>query len=286
MKKTFVAVTGALLMTACASSKSGESGGSSQPAGEKKDAMSSSAMKIETEEVEYDVNGVKLKGFFAWDASKEGPRPGVLVVHEWWGHNDYARKRAKMLAELGYTGFALDMYGDGKKAEHPEDAKKFMMEVMGNAEAMQARFRAAQDLLTQHETTDPNQTAAIGYCFGGAVVLNMARAGASLEGVAAFHPGALTGPMKAKAGDVKGKVLVLNGAADPFVPPEQVTAFEEEMKAAGVSYELINYEGAKHAFTNPGATEKGEKFGLPLAYDKDADMKSWAKLESFLATIF
>ncbi|MEQ9495864.1 MAG: dienelactone hydrolase family protein [Deltaproteobacteria bacterium] len=285
MKKLLCAVSGAILFAACASSKSSESGASSQPAMEEKksDAMSS---KITTEEVQYDVNGVKLTGFVAYDASKEGPRPGILVVHEWWGHNDYARKRAEMLAELGYTGFALDMYGDGKQADHPKDAQKFMMEVMNDAEAMSARFRAAYDLLAQHDSTDPGKIGAIGYCFGGAVVLNMARAGVSLDGVAAFHAGALAGPMKAKTGDVKGKILVLHGGADPFVPPEQVTAFKEEMQAAGVSYEFVEYEGAKHAFTNPGATEKGKKFELPLAYDAEADKKSWEKMKSFFASIY
>lgn len=281
MNRTTLAVLGAFTLTACASSKSADTtDAASQP------ATTAAESSIETKEVMYEADGVKMTGYLAWDGSKEGKRPGVLVVHEWWGHNDYARKRARMLAELGYAAFAVDMYGDGKQADHPKDAQKFMMEVMSNMQGAKARFLAAHEILKNDEMTDGEHIAAIGYCFGGAVVLNMARMGLPLDGVAAFHAGSLAGPTPATAGDVKGKVLVLHGGADPFVPAEQVTAFKEEMDSAGVDYEFVEYAGAKHAFTNPGATAMGNKFELPLAYDAEADAASWAKLESFLNEIF
>ncbi len=241
---------------------------------------------IRGEEVSYEAGGASLKGYMAWDANQRGPRPGVLVVHEWWGHNDYVRRRARMLAEEGYAALALDMYGAGKLAQHPEDAQKFMNEAIGSADVAKARFMAAYELLKKHEVTDPSQIAAIGYCFGGGVVLQMARAGVDLDGVASFHGslGAQGGP--AAPGAVKAKVLVLHGGDDPLIPKEQVAAFKKEMDAAGVDYTFIEYPGAKHAFTNPAATEGGKKFGMPIAYDENADKQSWAELQKFLDGLF
>ncbi len=239
---------------------------------------------IQGEEITYQVGEVTLTGYLAYDADKKGARPGVLVVHEWWGHNDYVRDRAKQLAAMGYTAFALDMYGDGKFAAHPGDAQKFMMEVMGQADVAQLRFEAAMELLNNHASTN-DQMAAIGYCFGGAVVLQMARNGLELAGVASFH-GNLATEAPASEGTVNAKVLVLHGAADPFVPAEQVNAFKAEMDAAKVDYEFIAYPGAVHAFTNPGATALGEQFDLPLAYDETVDKQSWAELDKFLTEIF
>jgi len=244
------------------------------------------ASTVVGEEITYKAGDVELKGYLAYDKSKEGKRPGVLVVHEWWGHNEYTRKRAEMLAELGYTALAVDMYGDGKKADHPDDAQKFMMEVMGNIDAGMKRFDAARELLAAHETTNPESLAAIGYCFGGAVVLHAARTGAALDGVAAFHAGSLDAMAEGKKGEVVSQVLVAHGAADPFVKPESVVAFKKEMETLGVNLEWHEYEGAQHAFTNPGATEKGKKFDLPLAYDEQADKQSWDELKDFLQTIF
>lgn len=268
-----------LCLLACTSKKNPE------PATKASPVEASAASDIRAEEVTYSAGDTTLTGYIAWDAAKQGPRPGVLVVHEWWGHNDYVRRRARMLAEEGYTALALDMYGDGKQATHPEDAKKFMMETISNADAAKARFEAAYALLQNHETTDPSQMAAIGYCFGGAVVLQMARAGVDLDGVVSFH-GNLATEAPAKPGVVKSKVLVLHGAADPFVPPAQVEAFKNEMDAANVDYTLIEYPGAVHAFTNPTATEYGKKFDLPLAYDEKADTQSWAELQRFLKQLF
>jgi dienelactone hydrolase len=240
---------------------------------------------VRGEEVDYTAGGVTLKGYLAYDHSRQEKRPGVLVVHEWWGHNDYARKRARMLAEMGYTALAVDMYGGGKQAGHPDDAKKFMMEVLGNMEAGKARFEAARKLIQDHPSTDESKTAAIGYCFGGGVVLHMARSGMDLAGVASFH-GSLATEAPAEKGKVKADVLVLHGAADPFVKPEEVEAFKKEMSAAEVKMQFHEYPGAKHAFTNPGATKLGEEFKLPLEYNAAADKESWAELDKFLKAVF
>jgi len=241
---------------------------------------------IQSEEVEYSAEeGTPLKGFIAWDANVEGPRPGVIVVHEWWGQNDYPRERARKLAELGYTAMAIDMFGEGKQAEHPEDAMKFTQEVTSNLPVAEARFNAAVDLLRSRPTTDPENVAAIGYCFGGGVVLHMARIGTDLDGVVSFH-GSLPPLTPAKPGVVKAKVLACHGAADAFVPQEAVDAFKSEMEAAGVDYELVTYEGAKHGFTNPAADAAAEKFGIDLGYEADADAKSWEKMQSFFDEIF
>ncbi len=243
------------------------------------------AATIHSEEIAYEVDGVKLTGFLAYDTAIEGKRPGVLVVHEWWGHNPYVRKRALMLAEMGYSALALDMYGDGKLATHPEDAQKFMVEATSNMSTAKKRFQAARDLLAANPATDADRIAAIGYCFGGKIVLEMARAGMDLAGVASFH-GILATDRPAQPGDIKASILVLHGAADPFVPPEQVSAFKDEMAAAGVDLKFVAYPGAKHAFTNPEATAMGEKFSLPLVYDEAADKASWAELDAFLKHIF
>lgn len=247
--------------------------------------MVESEPDIQGEEVAYEVDGVLMNGYLAYDAAQDGPRPGVLVVHEWWGHNEYARSRARMLAEMGYTALAVDMYGDGKLAEHPEDAMKFMTEVTSQLPVAEERFRVARQVLEKHPTADATKTAAIGYCFGGGVVLHMARTGEDLAAVASFH-GSLGTESPAEPGVVTARVLVLNGAADPMVKPEHITAFEAEMEAAGVDMRLVNYEGAQHSFTNPEATAFGEQFEMPLVYDSAADEQSWAELDTFLRDSF
>ena len=237
------------------------------------------------EEVGYDVDGVKLTGYLAYDDSITGKRPGVLVVHEWWGHNDYVRVRADMLAEMGYTALALDMYGDGKSTDHPADASKFMMEVFSNMDVAVKRFVAARNILESHASTVSGQTAAIGYCFGGNIVLQMARSGMDLKGVASFH-GNLSTSKPAQPDAIKSHILVMHGADDPFVPPEQVDGFKAEMAAANADLKFIAYPGAVHAFTNPGADVLGKAHNLPLAYNEAADKQSWAELESFLKGVF
>lgn len=240
---------------------------------------------IVTEEIEYTVDDDTFTAFLAYDAAIEGERPGVLVVHEWWGHNDYVRDRAVQLAELGYSALALDMYGAGKVADHPGDAQKYMEEALANAGQLEARFLEAQRLLAEQNATDEDRIAAIGYCFGGTVVLDMARAGVDLDGVASFH-GALATEVPAEPEMVQAKVLVLHGDADVMVPPEQVEAFKAEMDAAGVDYEFIGYPGVQHSFSNPNATRMGEQYDMPLAYDEEADRHSWETLQQFLNSLW
>lgn len=240
---------------------------------------------VKVEPIVYKVGNTTHKGHIAYDDAQPGKRPGVLVIHEWWGLDDHARNSARKLAEAGYVALAIDMYGEGKQAHHPDDAKKFSAETAQNFPLMEQRFDAAYQFLADHQRVDPKRIAAIGYCFGGAVALNMARTGKDLRGVVAFHGTLQPIPGPAQKGKVKAKVLVLNGTDDPFVPKDQVAAFEKEMKDAGVDYKLVNYPGAKHAFTVPEGTAKGQKFSLPLEYNADADKKSWAEAQAFLARV-
>ncbi len=202
---------------------------------------------------------------------------GVLVVHEWWGLNDYTRSRTKQLADLGYQALAVDMYGDGKTANNLQEAQAYMTAAMGEPEKLNARFQAAREMLTK--TTE--RIYAIGYCFGGAVVLNQARRGTELAGVASFH-GLLETAQPAQAGKVKARVLVATGGADPMVTPAHTAAFVAEMQSAEVNLQLLSFPGVKHGSTNPAATENGKKYILPLAYDAYADKTSWEALLGFL----
>lgn len=209
------------------------------------------------------------------------PNAAVIVVHEWWGLNDYARGRAKKLAEEGYTAIAVDMYGNGQVADHPKDAEAFMDAAFAEPEKMTARFNAAKAILLQQDNVDAQRLYAMGYCFGGAVVLNQARMGNDLYGVASFH-GSLGTQSPAAPGAVKAKLLVATGGADKMVPAEQVGAFVTEMSNAGAELELLSFPGAMHSFTNPGSTAVGKQYDMPLAYDKHADEVSWAALQAFL----
>lgn len=241
--------------------------------------------EIQGKEVQYEANGTTLKGYLAYDDAVAGKRPGVLVVHEWWGHNEYARKRAEMLAGLGYTALAVDMYGNGKQAAHPDEAGQFASEVAENAPVAKERFLAGLNFLKAQESVNPEKIAAIGYCFGGATVLNMARAGVDLKGVVSFH-GSLATETPAQPGTVKAKVLVAHGAADSFIPQEDIDAFKKEMEAAGVDYKFVAYPEAKHSFTNPDADKISAEFALPIAYNAPADKKSWEDMQAFLQEVF
>jgi len=240
---------------------------------------------VQGKEVSYESNGVTLKGYVAWDDAVKVKHPGVLVVHEWWGHNEYARKRARMLAEQGYTAFALDMYGNGKQASHPKDAQKFSQEVSSNDPMARARFEAALNVLKKQPNVDGDNIGAIGYCFGGSVVLNMARLGEPLKVVESFHGGLKSGHV-AEAGKVKARMASFTGEADPFIPAEDVAAFRAEMDKAGVPHLIVTYPGAKHSFTNPDADKFSRKFKLPMAYDAEADKDSWARGMKFMAEAF
>jgi dienelactone hydrolase len=241
--------------------------------------------KVVGKAVEYKAGDVTLKGYLAYDNSIKGKRPGIVVVHEWWGLTDYPKKRAEMLAKLGYVALAADMYGDGRTADNPTDAQKLAGESMKDVNLLKAKFLAAVDFLKQDEHTDPTQIAAIGYCYGGGVVLNMARAGDDLKGVVSFH-GSLGAVIPAEKGKVKAKILVCAGAADKFSSAKDIEAFKKEMKDAGADLTYIAYKGALHAFSNPEATALGKKFNMPIAYNEKADKGSWLEMQKFFKTIF
>jgi len=239
--------------------------------------------EVKTKEIVYEQGDTALQGFLAWDDAVKGKRPGVLVIHEWWGHNQHARAQAKRLAKAGYVGFALDMYGKGKVTTHPKDAMAFMQEATKDPQVVAARFDAALDVLKKQPQVDPEKVGAVGYCFGGTVALNMARAGRDLDGVAVFHAGLKPSGPPAEPGKVKPAVLAQIGEKDPMIPKEQVEAFEKEMKDAGVKVQVITYPNAKHGFTNPDAGKAGME---ALAYDADTDKKSWDEAQKFFKEVF
>jgi dienelactone hydrolase len=247
-------------------------------------SAAASPASIKTQELTYAEGGTNFKGFLAWDDAISGKRPGVLVVHEWWGLNDYVRSRAKQLAELGYTALAVDMFGEGKVADHPKDAGAFAGALMKDPQVAMARFQAAMQALKSQATVDPDKIAAIGYCMGGAIVLSAARQGFDLDAVASFH-GSLGGLLPIK-GPIKAKILVCHGADDSFIPPEAVEAFKKEMKDANADLKFVSYLGAKHGFSNPAADENGKKFEIDLAYNEKADTDSWKELKALLAAVF
>lgn len=245
--------------------------------------LAESLPAIKNEEVTYRDGDTELTGYWSRPLGKPDA-PVVIVVHEWWGHNAYVRERAAMLAKLGYNALAIDMYGDGKLARHPSDAKAFMMAVVNNQAALYGRFESALALVRAQPEHKNSPIAAVGYCFGGAVVLSMARANKDIAGVVSFH-GSLGGLAPIATGaDVPA--LVLNGAADPFVTEEQIATFKQEMSAANIPFDFINYEGAKHSFTSKRADQAGKEFDMPLAYDKKADEASWLAMAGFLGEIF
>lgn len=238
---------------------------------------------IKEEPVTYKDGDTTMKGFIVYDDAKKGRRPGLVVVHEWWGVTKHTRAEARRFARQGYTAFVADMYGDAKSADNPKDASGLMKSLMGNPAAVESRFNAARAQLARHASVDPKRIGASGYCMGGTVVLNMARAG-DLAAVAAFHPS--LGGYKPGPAPVKARVLVLNGADDPFNKPEAIDAFKKDMDTAKADYKFVDYPGAVHAFTNPEASEKGKKYNLPLAYNAEADKQSKAEAAKFFRAAF
>jgi dienelactone hydrolase len=238
--------------------------------------------EVQTKEVSYKQGDTPHTGFFAWDAQAKGKQPGVIVVHEWWGHNEHARNQAIRLAKAGYVGFAVDMYGNGKKTTHPPEAQAFATEATKDPQLVKARFLAALDVLKKDPHVDPERIAAIGYCFGGGIVLAMARQGVDLDAVVSFH-GSLATQQAAAPGAVKARVLVLNGEDDGMVTADQIAAFKKEMSAAGAKFEFVSLPHAKHSFTNPDA----DKVGMPaLAYNAEADKASWERMLKLFAEVF
>jgi dienelactone hydrolase len=237
---------------------------------------------IETKTVEYQQGDTRLVGYLAYPKDARGPLPGVLVVHEWMGLNDYAKRRAEQLAELGYVAFAADIYGDGKIAVDVKEAGALAGSYKKDRALLRARAAAGLATLKAQPGVAGNHVAAIGYCFGGTTVLELARSGADLTGVVSFH-GGLDTPTPQDARNIRAKVLALHGADDPYVPAEQVAAFEQEMRAAGVDWQLIAYGGAVHGFTNPA---NGNDNSKGAAYNAAADARSWAAMRQFFAELF
>ena len=241
---------------------------------------------VKEEPVTYKDGDTTLKGFVVYDTAKKGKRPGIIVVHEWWGITKHMHNEAHRLARQGYTAFIADMYGDAKTADNPKDAGALSGSVMKNPQAMESRFNAARETLAKQPTVDSSRIGAVGYCFGGAVVINMARAGADLAGVAGFHASLGLNTPAPQPGAVKAKILILNGADDPFVKKEQYTQLESDLTAAKADFKVVTYPGAVHAFTNPEATALGKKFNLPLRYDAKANKAAEEEASKMFKDVF
>lgn len=237
---------------------------------------------IKTEKVEYKEGDTTLEGFLVYDDSIVSKRPGVLVVHQWKGLGDYEKKRAEMLAKLGYVAFAADIYGQGVRPANPQEASQTSARYKENRELLRKRVRAGLDQLKSFGQVDPEQTAAIGYCFGGTTVLELARSGADVDGVVSFHGGLAT-PSPEDAGDIKARVLALHGADDPFVPAAELQGFKEEMQKGGVDWQLVTYGNAVHSFTDWTAGSDNSK---GAAYNEKADKRSWEHMKLFFQELF
>ncbi|MES2849556.1 MAG: dienelactone hydrolase family protein [Bacteroidota bacterium] len=241
--------------------------------------------KVTSEEISYkSADGTILKGYVAYDEAKKGKRPAIVVIHEWWGNNDYSRQRADMLAGLGYIAIAADMYGGGKEGPTPKEAGELATPFYQNPQLAKERIEAAVNKLKEYEQTDATQMACIGYCFGGSMSLNAANMGMDFKGVVSFHGGLQVVP--AETGKTKAKILVCHGAADKFISEEEIKNFRSNLDSVKVDYTFISYPDATHAFSNTEATEKGKKFNIPIAYNFAADKKSWEDMKAFFETIF
>ena len=251
---------------------------------DKKNETEVKTPKLKDEIIAYLGDTVTMNGYVVYDENIEGPRPAVIVIHEWWGMNDYTRKRAKDLAALGYIAMAMDMYGDGKQASNPDSAGKLATAFYADPRKAQRRFAAALARLKTYAQTDPSRIGVIGYCFGGAQAINMAKLGEDLKGVVSFHGNLNVVP--AQKDLLKAEILVCHGAADQFVPQAEVDQFKKQMDSIGAKYTFKAYDGALHAFTNPEATAIGEKFNIPIKYDAAADSASWNDMRVFFDRVF
>ena len=243
---------------------------------------SAATAAIHTETVEYKQGNLTLQGFLAYDDASKAPRPGILLIHDWMGVGDYAQNRAKQLAELGYVAFAADIYGKGVRPSDAAQASELAGKYKSERPLYRLRLRAGLDQLANHPLVAPGQIAAIGYCFGGTGVLELVRDGSEVKGVVSFH-GGLNSPTPEDAKNIKCPVLVLHGADDPFVKPDEVAAFKKEMADATVKVEFVAYPGAVHSFTNPAAGSDNSK---GAAYNEAADQASWIAMKDFFAKIF
>jgi dienelactone hydrolase len=237
---------------------------------------------VHTENIEYKDGDATLEGYLAYDDSTKGKRPGVLVVHQWMGLTDYEKHRAEMLAQMGYVVFCADIYGKGIRPKNTAEAGQQAGKYKGDRGLLRERAKAALDVLEKNDLTDSKHVAAIGYCFGGTTAIELARSGADLAGIVSFH-GGLDSPNPADGKNIKGKVLVLHGADDPFSSPQDVAAFQNEMREAGVDWQMVLYGGAVHSFTEKDADDMKIK---GAAYNEKADRRSWADMQQFFAEIF
>ena len=242
-------------------------------------------MNIMTNRIEYSVADASHQGYLAYDDEISGDRPGVILVHEWWGVNDYMVRRAHMLAELGYVALAIDMYGGGRTADNPTEAGSLMNGVLNDMHKGTEALKAGYQLLLSQAGVDPQRTAAIGYCFGGAMVLHMARIGMPLSAVVSFH-GALGSFHTAEPGSIKPSILVCHGAADSMVSMDDLEAFKQEMDKAQADYEVLLLADAKHGFSNPQADVNADKYGIDLGYQQRADAQSWAAMQALFERVF
>lgn len=238
--------------------------------------------EIQTKTIEYRSGELVLEGYMAWDDAQDVQKPAVIVIHEWWGNDDYSRRRARELAELGYVGFAIDMYGKGKTTQDPKQAAEWATAVRKDPDLAHALLADALQTLKDQPQVDANRIAAIGYCFGGTMVLNMARWGMDVDGVVAFHAD-LSNPHPTRNRKIAAKILVAHGSDDGFVPDAQVDALRREMQDANADHEIKVYPGAQHSFTNPDADKHGIQY---VKYNEPADRKSWNDMKAFLAEVF
>lgn len=241
-------------------------------------------LRIKEEDVSYTADGVTMSGFAVYDSSSKEKLPVVMLVHEWWGLNDYAKTRARELAKLGYLAFAVDMYGGRAQGDNPDTAGKLATPFYMNPQMAKTRFDAGMDKAKSLSQADATKVGAIGYCFGGAMVINMAKLGDDLKGVVSFHGNLNVVP--ADKNLLKAQILVCHGMDDPFVPQAEAELFKKQMDSIGAKYVFKEYKGARHAFTNPGATAIGEKFNIPVKYDAAADSASWSEMKMFFEKIF
>ena len=241
------------------------------------------APKIKEETVTYTFDSLTMNNYVAYDENVEGKRPAVLVIHEWWGLNDYTKRRAKMLAELGYVAMAVDMYGNGRMGNDPGAAQNLAMPYYQHPDMAKKIFDRAVEELKKDPNVDQTKMAGIGYCFGGGMLLNFVRMGEPLNGIVSFHGSLLGTPANKEL--TKAEILVCHGEADSFVNVE-VAPFKKQMDSIGKSYTFKSYPGATHAFTNPDATETGKKFKMPIEYNAAADSASWNDMKEFFGRIF
>ena len=242
-------------------------------------------MNILTRKIDYQVGDKTHQAYLAYDESINAPVPGVIIVHEWWGVNNYITERAHQLAELGYVALAIDMYGNGSIAADTDEAGGLMTAVLEDMDKGTAALRAGYQLLLDQSLADQEKTAAIGYCFGGAMALHMARIGLPLLAVATFH-GALGSFHTAEPGSIQARILVCHGEADSMVTIDDLASFKAEMDAAGADYEVNLYAGAKHGFSNRGADDNASKYGIDVGYNAEADQASWQAMQSLFNKVF